>query len=177
MGRHESDGPGTGPLKVISTGRHADYPAIENEMIDGPDRHRWPVMIIIMAVIAVVGLIMILGSKMIDSGTGDPVPTNRQTTTPVVSPQSAAVAATVTKRVPGPTSVVTKNVPSPVPGPVVKVPVPGPTVTVTKRVPGPTVTKTVPAPAKTVTKTKEVPAPAKTICLDVLLRETNCPPA
>jgi hypothetical protein len=190
MGRHESGDPGSGPLKIhgpdrvriISTGRHADYPAIDEDILDGPDRRRWPVPLVVLLVIAVIGLTMIAGSKMVgsDSGEGpaDKIPASPTTiyepsSESAADPTSKAAAPTVTKRVPGP--VVT--VPSPVPGPTVKVPVPGPTVT-----------KTVTAPAETVTKTKEVPAPAKTktvtapavtetvtICLSVVLVEIPCP--
>lgn len=197
MGRHESGDPGSGPLKIISTGRHADYPVlgtgrqihgpdsagiIDEDILDGPDRRRWPVPLVVLLVIAVIGLTMIAGSKMVGSGSGEgpadkapasPMTIYEPSSEPVVDPTSEAAAPTVTKRVPGP--VVT--VPSPVPGPTVKVPVPGPTVT-----------KTVTAPAETVTKTKEVPAPAKTktvtapavtetvtICLNIVLVEIPCP--
>ena len=192
MGKHESDAPGTGPMKIVSTGRHSDYPAIENEMLDGPDHHRWPVMLIILAVIAAVGLIMIVGSKMVNSGGEDPV--GKKTAAPVTihGPGSAgtseathppleAAAPKVTKTVTTPAETVIKTVPSPVPGPTVKVPVPGPTVTKTVTAPAETVTKTkeVPVPAKTVTKTKEVPGPTETvtICLNLVLVKIPCPPA
>jgi len=200
MGKHESDEPGTGPMKIrgpgrariVSTGRHSDYPAIENEVLDGPDHHRWPIMLIILAVIAAVGLIMIVGSRMVNSGGEDPV--GKKTVAPVTiqGPGSAgaseaahppleAAAPKVTKTVTTPAETVIKTVPSPVPGPTVKIPVPGPTVTKTKGVPGPTetVTKTkeVPVPAKTVTKTKEVPGPTETvtICFNILLVKIPCP--
>ena len=172
MGRHEGDG--TGPMKIVSTGRHADYSIIENadypaidneEVIDGPDHHGWPIMLVVLMVTCVIGLIMIVGGKMVGSSSEEPVDKGPSST---VTETVTEPAVTVTRKIPGPTSVITKTVPSepsPVPGPTVKIPVPGPTVT--KTVTAPAKTKRVTAPAETVTKIIEVPAPAETV--------TECP--
>lgn len=167
MGRHEGDG--TGPLKIISTGRHADYAIGEDVIhgpgeagIDGPDR-RWPIPVILLMVIAVIGLIMILGSKMLGSESGDPEGSSSGTPAAVVEIVTETVKVpgpAVTKTVPGPeTTVTVQTRPTPVPGPTVKVPGP----TVTKTVTAPPVTRRVTAPAKTVTKTVTAPAETETV--------------